>query len=257
MTLRVDPSWQEIIEYAYDGLSPKYREFLERDEGYFPTFSNFLNAFYTLELKNTKYILFGQDPYPRAQSACGYAFIDANVKTIFSQKGFSKEVNRATSLRNFLKMLLLSDGHLSDEDLSQEAISKLDKSGLINSIDELRANFEKSGVLLLNTALIFTCKEETKLHVKEFRVFMHRFLSRLSQYNIELILFGSMAKDIKKSLPSALEFQTIETLHPYNIGFITDLNAQKFFKPLSLFNKKNLLQLVYLATQTTQHLLFP
>jgi len=239
MVLRIDPSWKDIIEYAYDGLSPKYREFLEKDDGYFPTFSNFLNAFHTLELKNTKYILFGQDPYPRFESACGYAFIDANVKTLFSKKGFSKEVNRATSLRNFLKMLLLSDGYLSNDDLSQEAISRLDKSDFIDSIDELRVNFEKNGVLLLNTALVFTRKEDTKLHVKEFRVFMHRFLSRLSQHNIELILFGSMAKDIKKSLPAALEFKTIETLHPYNVGFITDLEVQKFFKPFSLFYKKS------------------
>jgi len=238
MALHVDPSWKEIVEYAYDGLSPKYREFLEKDKGYFPTFSNFLNAFHTLELKNTKYVLFGQDPYPRRESANGYAFIDANVKTLFSQKGFSKEVNKATSLRNFLKMLLLSDGYLKEEDLSQEAISKIDKSEFIDSIDALRENFERSGVLLLNTALVFTCKEDTKLHVKEFRVFMHRFLSRLSKYNIELILFGAMAKDIKKSLPSALEFKTVETPHPYNVGFITDEKVQKFFKPLHLFHKR-------------------
>ena len=237
MALHVDPSWKQIVEYAYAGLSPKYREFLEKDEGYFPTFSNFLNAFHTLELKNTKYILFGQDPYPRCESANGYAFIDANVKTIFSQKGFSKEVNRATSLRNFLKMLLLSENYLQEDNLTQEAISKIDKSEFINSIDELRENFERAGVLLLNTALIFTCKEDTKLHVKEFRVFMQRLLSRLQESGIELILFGAMAKDIKKSLPSALEFKTVETLHPYNIGFITDKKVQKFFKPLNLFHK--------------------
>jgi|LGOV01.1.fsa_nt_gb uracil-DNA glycosylase len=229
--------WGEILEYAYAGLSPKYREFLEKDEGYFPTFSNFLNAFHTLPLEKTKYILFGQDPYPRVESAGGYAFIDTNVKTLFSVKGFSKEVNKATSLRNFLKMLLVSDGYLTKDDLSQEAISKLDKSEFIDSIDALRHNFERSGVLLLNTALVFTCKEDTKLHVKEFRVFMQRFLSRLTEHNIELILFGSMAKDIKKSLPSVLEFKTVETLHPYNVGFITDEKVQKFFKPFSLFHK--------------------
>ncbi len=237
MSLHVDSSWQEIIEYAYGGLSPEYREFLEKDEGYFPTFSNFLNVFHTLSLDKTKYILFGQDPYPRQKSANGYAFIDANVKSIFSLKGFSKEVNKATSLRNFFKMLLLCDGYLKENNLTQEAISKIDKSEFINSIDELRLNFERNGILLLNTALVFTCKEDTKLHVKEFRVFMQRLLSRLTEYNIELILFGSMAKDVKKSLPSALEFKTIETLHPYNIGFIADKKVQEFFKPFSLFRK--------------------
>jgi len=234
LTLHVDKSWQEIIVYSYNGLSPKYRKFLEKDEGYFPTFCNFLNAFRTLPLEKTKYILFGQDPYPRKESACGYAFIDAKVKTIFSDKGFSKEVNRATSLRNFLKMLLVSDERLKEDDLSQNAIVEIDKSDIIDSIEELKANFEKSGVLLLNTALVFTCKDDTKLHVKEFRVFMQRFLSRLVDRDIELILFGSMAKNIKKSLPSALEFNTVETMHPYSIGFIIDKKVQKFFKPLNL-----------------------
>jgi len=228
--------WDEILEYAYAGLDPKYRKFLEKDEGYFPSYTNFLNAFHTLPLEKTKYILFGQDPYPRRESANGYAFIDANVKKIFSEKGFSKEVNKATSLRNFFKMLLLSDGYLKEDDLGQEAISLIDKSAFIDSIDELRVNFESSGVLLINTALVFTCKEDTKLHVKEFRVFMQRLLSRLTECDIKLILFGSMAKDIK-NLPSALEFKTVETLHPYNIGFITDKNVQKFFKPLRLLYK--------------------
>lgn len=234
MTPQVDPSWQEIIEYAYSGLTPKYREFLEEDSGYFPTYSNFLNAFHTLSLEKTKYILFGQDPYPRIQSASGYAFIDKNVRNLFSEKGFSKEVNRATSLRNFLKMLLLSEGYLNSDDLSQNAISKIPKDDFIDSIDELRVNFENNGVLLLNTALVFTCKEDTKLHVKEFRVFMQRLLSRLVEHNIELILFGAMAKDIKKQLPSTLEFKTVETLHPYNIGFIHDLKVWDTFVPMKL-----------------------
>lgn len=246
MVLHVDESWQEIIDYAYEGLDSKYRKFLEKDEGYFPSFSNFLNAFTTLSLDNTKYILFGQDPYPREKSAIGYAFIDGAVESIFSKKGFSKEVNKATSLRNFFKMLLLSEGYLYKGCLTQEAISKIDKSLFIDSMNELRINFEQNGVLLLNTALIFTSKEDSKLHVKEFRVFMQRFLSKLVSKNIKLILFGAMAKDIKKSLPSALEYKWVETLHPYNIGFIHDEKVQKFFKPMNL--------LYNISSQQSNHL---
>ncbi len=216
-------------------MSSQYREFLEKDEGYFPTFHNFLNVFHTLPLNKCKYILFGQDPYPRRESANGYAFIDSKVEKIFSEKGFSKEVNRATSLRNFLKMLLLSDGYLKEDNLSQEEISLIDKSNFIDSIDELRVNFEKNGVLLLNTALVFTCKQETLLHVKEFKNFMQRLLSKLAHHNIELILFGNIAKNIQKYLFSnGLEFKTIETLHPYNLKFIVDKNVQKFFKDFYL-----------------------
>jgi uracil-DNA glycosylase len=234
MPLHVDDSWQNIIEYSYAGLTCEYRKFLRDDKDYFPSYDNFLNAFKTLPLDKTKYILFGQDPYPREQSATGYAFIDGAVKTLFSEKGFSKEVNKATSLRNFLKMLLLGDGYLNNDNLTQDAISKLNKKGLINTIDELRINFEKNGILLLNAALIFTEKKSSLTHVKEFKVFMNRLLERLAHRRITLILFGNMAKEIRKNIPNALEYKTIETLHPYNLGFIDDSSVQNFFKPMNL-----------------------
>lgn len=234
MSLHVDSSWQEIVEYAYEGLSPQYREFLEQDEGYFPKYEHFLNAFKTLPLDKTKYILFGQDPYPRQESAIGYAFIDGAVKELFSKTGFSKEVNKATSLRNFMKMLLVTHGFLTCKDLTQEAIANIDKKEFIRSIEELKNNFEKNGVLLLNTALIFSEKEKSKEHIKQFRPFIQRLLSKLIENDIELILFGSMAKDIQKNFPLSLHFKSIQTLHPYNIGFINDSSVQKFFKPMNL-----------------------
>ncbi|DAB32773.1 MAG TPA: uracil-DNA glycosylase [Sulfurospirillum sp. UBA11407] len=238
MPLHVHDSWQEIIEYAYKGLNPKYRAFLEENESYFPKYNQFLNAFKTLPLEQTKYILFGQDPYPREKSAIGYAFIDGAVSSLFSKDGFSKEVNRATSLRNFLKMLLVANGTLTCKDVSQSAIAKIEKKDYINSIYELKDNFEKNGILLLNTALIFSTKEETKYHIKEFQPFMQRLLGKLFGYDVKLILFGNMAKDIQKSLPNSIHFSAIKTLHPYNIGFISDSSVQDFFKPMNLLVKR-------------------
>ena len=160
-------SWDDILTKAFSALSSEYREFLATDDSYIPDKDNYLNAFKTLSKDDVKYILFGQDPYPRKQSAGGYAFIDTNVKEIFAPTGLSKEVNRATSLRNFIKMALVARGDLSLEDTSQDAIAKIDKTPLINSIDELRYNFEKNGVLLLNTALVFTDKKSSSKHIKE------------------------------------------------------------------------------------------
>ena len=89
------------------------------------------------------------------------------------------------------------------------------------------------------TALVFTCKEDTKLHIKEFRIFMRRLLTQLAKSGIGLILFGNIAKNIKRVLPSNLEFQTVETLHPYNIGFIVDKKVQEFFKSFALLHKEH------------------
>ena len=216
-------------------MDDKYLEFLKTDNSYFPDYNNFLNAF-KLPLHDTKYILFGQDPYPRAKSAVGYAFIDGKVQSIFSENGLSKEVNKATSLRNFMKMALLCEGELKD-DFSKDAISKIDKTLYINSIYELKDNFEKNGVLLLNMALVFTTKEDSKMHVKKWSQFIKTLLNELKNEDIELILFGKMAEVLEK-VDEAKNFKKHTMPHPYNIGFITDAKAHKVFKPMSLLSPK-------------------
>ncbi len=232
--ITVHPSWQNIIERSYNKLSKEYREFLENDTEYFPSYDNFLNAFKTLPLGNTKYILFGQDPYPREQSAIGYAFIDGDVKEIFSENGLSKKVNRATSLRNFFKMLLVAEESLDEKDCSKEAIAKIDKSRLITNIMQLKDNFEKNGVLLLNTSLIFTNKKSTSIHVKNFLPFINELLLNLQDRDVELIMLGNISKVIRKKIPCSNNFKTFEAMHPYNIQFIKDSSVRSFFKPMNL-----------------------
>jgi uracil-DNA glycosylase len=97
----------------------------------------------------------------------------------------------------------------------------------------LKDNFEKNGVLLLNMALIFTTKEESKKHVKAWHAFVVALLSQVQDKKIALILFGKMAEVLEK-IPEAKSFQKVTMPHPYNIGFITDARAQKLFKPMHL-----------------------
>ncbi len=234
--IKADSSWQDIVQKAYNSLDDDYREFLEKNSGYFPDFDNFLNAFKTLSFDKTKYILFGQDPYPRKESATGYAFIDGKVSSIFGTNGLSKEVNRATSLRNFIKMLLVADGSLSLDDTSKEAIAKVDKSKYINTIIELKNNFEQNGVLLLNISLVFTSKKDTSLHVKNFNPFIRSLLENIKEYDIKLILFGNIAQTLKKKVAATKEFKIFETLHPYNTGFIKDKKVLEFFEPMELLS---------------------
>jgi len=212
-------SWESTLQKAYATLDAEYRLFLEGDSGYIPNSENYFNAFKTLPKEHVKYILFGQDPYPRVESASGYAFIDAKVKRIFSDRGLSKEVNRATSLRNFIKMALLARGDLFAHDLSQEAIASVEKGELIDSIDALRINFEKRGVLLLNTALVFTDKKSSTKHAKAWQPFIKSLLGSLEAQQPKLILFGAYAKALEKNL-SLENFETIALEHPYNHTFM-------------------------------------
>jgi len=231
-----ESSWDTLLAKAYSALDGEYQVFLEKDTHYFPSKTNYLNAFKTLPKEKVKYILFGQDPYPREESAGGYAFIDTKVQHLFSPSGLSKEVNRATSLRNFMKMALVASHQLTREDTSQEAISQLNKKNMIDSIEDLRLNFEKNGVLLLNTALIFSDKKSSTKHVKAWRPFMQRLLLGLRNDDVKLILFGAHAKELKKHLPLE-NFETIEIEHPYNHTFISNPQALELFAPMRLLEK--------------------
>jgi uracil-DNA glycosylase len=132
-------------------------------------------------------------------------------------------------------MALVASDRLKVENTSQEAISQLDKTQLINSIDDLRRNFEKNGVLLLNTALIFTDKKSTKKHVKAWQPFVQTLLNSLEDYAPKLILFGTHAKDLRKQF-SLDKFETIELEHPYNHTFISNPKALELFGPMHLLD---------------------
>ncbi|MEA2048396.1 MAG: uracil-DNA glycosylase [Campylobacterota bacterium] len=230
------PSWEPILKRAYAALDADYRAFLENDNSYFPSRENYFNAFKTLPKERVQYILFGQDPYPREESAGGYAFIDKKVQNLFSDSGLSKEVNKATSLRNFVKMALVQRGNLSSDDVSQMAISKVDKQNLISEIDALRENFEKNGVLLLNTALIFTDKKSSAKHIRLWRPFMQTVLDAMEADAPKLILFGTHAKAMKRQL-NLEKFETIELEHPYNHTFISNPKAHELFGSMNLLEK--------------------
>ena len=236
MLSNIHTSWREILQSSLESLDREYLHFLKDDSSYFPDKNNLFNAFKTLPLEDTKYILFGQDPYPRFESALGYAFIDGKVESLFSKDGgFSKEVNKATSLRNMMKMLLLCEGELKD-DFSKEAIKKIDSSKYINSIIELKNNFEKNGVLLLNSALIFTRKEDSKYHAKMWKSFVDTLLKGVKDRDIKLLLFGNISKEIDK-LNSSKDFEKVLVPHPYNVSFITDKKVLEVFYPMKLLEK--------------------
>ena len=230
---KVHPSWRELLLEALLKLDSEYLEFL-LTQNYLPSDGRLFSAFKTLPKENLKYILFGQDPYPREESAIGYAFIDGKVKDIFNANGLSKEVNRATSLRNFIKMALLAKGLLSETATRKEDIVKINKSGLINSIYELKDNFEKNGVLLLNTALIFEDKKRSNYHIKKWKPFIKYFLDNIDN-RVELILFGNPAKKIKQEFN--LEYKAYEMEHPYNVSFINSKEAQELFGKMDLLSK--------------------
>lgn len=229
---QVHPEWRDAIREAYTKLDPLYLQTLNMQSHCLPRPDQLFAAF-SMPLSSMRYILLGESPYPRVQSANGYAFWDAAVGSLWSDKGLSKEVNRATSLRNLIKMLLVARGSLS-HDFSQDAIAKLDQSSFVQTGSALFERMMSLGFLLLNASLVYS-DGQVNHHAKQWRPFIQCILEWLVQHkpSVELILFGKIANNLPKTaLPIALKAE-----HPYNLTFITNPNVIDFFKPMDILKQ--------------------
>lgn len=229
---KAHPDWHEILSHSFRAMDLDYLKQLQKYENWLPGLGSLLAAF-NMKRAAMRYILLGESPYPRQVSANGYAFWDASVHYLWSETGLSKSVNKATSLRNLIKMLLSARGDLSEE-VSQEAIARLDKSQYIQTAEELFVAFMRKGFLLLNASLVYR-EGQVSYHARHWRPFMQALLHQLADDNpsLKLVLLGKIARQVPQThlLPGLL------AEHPYNISFITNPDVLVFFKPFDLLGK--------------------
>ena len=233
----VHPAWIPIIKTALAAIDQRYLEQLVHTADWLPGSNAIFNAF-SMAPDAIQYVLFGESPYPRKASANGYAFYDAAVSELFTEHGLEKRVNRATSLRNFIKMLLLADGLLTKDDLSQDAIAKLNKTTLIRTNQELFQHLLNHGFLLLNASLVLQAKNKQQ-DAKAWRPFLLHIIQTLTQRspNITWLLFGNIAKAILPLLEQVGNDQIIVSEHPYNLSFIQKKQILQLFRPLKLLQR--------------------
>ncbi|PIQ43690.1 MAG: uracil-DNA glycosylase [Gammaproteobacteria bacterium CG11_big_fil_rev_8_21_14_0_20_46_22] len=229
----VDKSWHSSLHDAMRTLDPAYLKHLASSNEWLPGQNNLFKAF-SLPKPNVRYILLGESPYPRAQSANGYAFWDNAVDTLWSESGLSKPVNRATSLRNLIKMLLIAHQYLSPDDTSQAAIARIDKSSLIQTLAELFNQLLNDGFLLLNASLVLSDRPKTQ-EARHWQRFMQCIFGSLKPQQPELILLGKIAEQAA-AFNEQTQFKTHRFEHPYNISFIHNSEAQAFFRPFKLLD---------------------
>jgi uracil-DNA glycosylase len=233
----IDPSWNECMHKALSQLDTNYLDALTQSNAWLPGSQNIFNAF-SLPLKQVNYVLFGESPYPRAESANGYAFWDAAVKELWSPTGMSKKVNRATSMRNILKMLLIADGLLDTNHSGQEDIAKINKQTLVQMNDEFFNNLLQHGFLLLNATPVLQAQAPQK-DARAWLPFVSVILDCLLQQRpqVKFILLGRIANVIDKLLHDCPHIEKLYAEHPYNLSFITNPQVLAFFKPLHLLQK--------------------
>jgi len=169
----------------------------------------YFKIFRDLPPSKIKVVIFGQDPYPQKDIYTGYAFDNANSKSL------------SASLRNILKEVSRSfpDNYL---DLRFGNIDLWDLSRWV-----------RQGVFLINTALSV---EEGKpgSHLDLWKPFTIEWISRLCHDKDELIwlLWGSQAHNYAKYIHNSTHF-VIKTGHP------SPLNSKNPFVGCNCFTECN------------------
>lgn len=239
------PSWHAVLRSGLDAVeqaSPGYLAQLANDT-YLPTQGRIFAAF-SLPLETVQFVLVGEGPYPRAESATGYCFMDGAVHSLWSDDaggGLSKPVNRATSLRNFIKMLLVAEGRLDIANTSgavvAEVVQRLRAANptCVSTMQDLQNNFLQHGFLMLNAALVFRSDVAPRVDAKAWSPFLRCVFEALNQRGTlcRVILWGKIAEQLQ-SLSRYPHLHLCQSEHPYNLSFIANSSMQNLFRPLSL-----------------------
>lgn len=170
------------------------------EEKYFP--KNYYKCF---EQDKFEIIIFGQDPYPREESATGLAFEDNAVS-------WNKKI--PPSLRNIMLSVL--------ESINVKLNNINDLRDFLKNKLTMQKWFEftrKQGVCWLNTALTFTTKKDLKKHKLFWRPFILEIIKIFK--NKIFILWGNHAKDL---IPFIDSDKIITNCHPVLIDFLTTNN---------------------------------
>lgn len=159
--------------------------------------------FLKISLHEVKVLILGQDPYPQKGVATGRAF---EVGTL---KSWDDKFNNI-SLKNIVRAIYYAyqSKYLKYSEIKNYIGFKFP----IKSPDELFVEWEKQGVLLLNTS--FTCEVgKSNSHEKlwnEFTLMLLRYMAKNNQ-DITWFLWGNNAKSIVSEININ---KKIESMHP-------------------------------------------
>ncbi len=243
------PSWTTVLKQGLKGIEKNTPDYLDSlEEGSFLPTQGRLFAAFSLPMNKVRYILIGEGPYPREASASGYCFMDAAVQDLWAEEGLSKPVNRAVSLRNFIKMLLVADEKLQPDDTGKTAMKRFVNDSLkadktfIQTGQELQSNMLDKGFLLLNAALVFRQGVPAAKETRYWQPFLNTVLEALAirqagqAQPVTLVLWGKMAERFQSQFEGT-SYRIAVSEHPYNLSFIGNAVMQALFQPLHLLKR--------------------
>ena len=243
-------SWRPVLRAGLATVAeanPAYLPELAADT-FLPVEGKLFAAF-SQPLESVRYVLVGEGPYPRAESATGYCFMDGAVDALWSDKGLSRQVNRATSLRNFMKMLLVADGHLKKGHTSGAAMEPIaakanaPDSPWIQTRAALQDKLLAQGFLLLNAALVFRPHVPPLKEARAWQPLLQAVLAALAgqahgrQAGLPVLVLWGKAAELLSALPANALFPRVVSEHPYNLSFIDHPGMQELFGAMHLLQR--------------------
>ena len=228
--IEVHSSWNDFIDEIKDSLSKVEDEIKEvfrskEIENNFTPKNNVLH-FLTRDLKKTKVIVLGQDPYPKRGVATGRAF---------EIKGFNSWDEKKCSLKNIIKAIYIA--YFKSETDRDEVLMEEVREVLENKIIPIEDWFEKMedrGVLFLNTA--FTCKvDESNYHRRYWKYFTPIIIDCIitKKPGCTWFVWGNSAKKIMKKYKNEIQYTSS---HPVIDSFIYENNGFRKTKENNLIN---------------------
>lgn len=239
---RADATWRPVLLRGLEAMAAAHSAYLPALalDDYLPTESRLFAAF-ELALPEVRYVLVGEGPYPRAESATGVCFMDGAVGSLWSDEeggGLSKPVNKATSLRNFMKMLLVADGQLSADNTAGAALAAVaaqsrNAPGATQTLNQIQRKLTEHGFLLLNASLVFRPHVAPAKDAQAWLPFFETVVAALAASQPTLVLWGKIAGQLNK-LPVVQALPQIVAEHPYNLSFIANSDMHALFGPMRL-----------------------
>ena len=199
----IDNSWNDFLSSELVTLLKNIeKNILESKQKFTPETDKVLK-FLKVPLADVKVIILGQDPYPQDGVATGRAF------EVDSLKSWNDKFSNI-SLKNIIRAIYFA---YNNEYLKYSEIKdKIGKTFLLKPPYELFVEWEKQGVLLLNTS--FTCEiGKSNSHEKYWNIFTMSLLKYISKANPDVIwfLWGNNAKSIVADINIE---KKIESMHP-------------------------------------------
>lgn len=233
--MRLPNSWETWLD-QYINFNTFYNDldkFVDRFDTIMPEHDKVFNVFTKMRPEEVRCVLYGEDPYPRIQSAIGIAFWDAEIET------WDDKTN-GNSVKNILKGLLIAKGW-ADYSTPIDVCRRIAKNNNFLNPPQLFKRWLNQGIFLINTALTFSSNKDKKQHFEFWRPFHSALIHALNVQKTSpyYTLWGRKAQQWEKIIIKTIDqpSKIIKQGHPTFVHQFLDKNKPEYSPFMELKEK--------------------